>query len=55
MTNFDEFVSRHGEPAVLAIIENWERHSGVQTSAGECLSRRWQVLMQGTGVDRKAA
>lgn len=55
MTQFEQFVSRHGEPAVLAILENWERHMGVRASVTEPLSKRWAALMQDSAEDRKAA
>jgi len=55
MTQFDEFVSRHGEPAVFAILENWERHMGVKSNVTESLSQRWQALMQDAREERQAA
>lgn len=38
---------RLGEPAALAIIENWERHAGIKTDALLPYEQRWSLMMRG--------
>ena len=43
---FPGFLMRQGEPAVLAIIENWEFHVGVRGEITVSLEDRWDRMMQ---------
>ena len=50
MPDFEKFMSRHGEPAMQALIETIERHSGVRGRDLLPLDVRWKAL----GVRRVA-
>jgi hypothetical protein len=50
MPDFEKFISRHGEPAMQALIETIERHSGVRGRDLLSLEERWKAL----GVRRVA-
>jgi hypothetical protein len=50
MPDFEQFMSRHGEPATQALIETIERHSGVRGRDVLPLDARWKAL----GVRRVA-
>jgi len=43
--DFGRFVSRHGEHAVLGILENVERREGVRYSEPLDLEVRWNAVM----------
>ncbi|MEJ0061667.1 MAG: hypothetical protein WDO70_00310 [Alphaproteobacteria bacterium] len=48
MTNsFNAYVMRQGEPAITAIIENWERLVGLRAEAETPLEQRWAAMMHG--------
>ena len=47
MTQFEAFISRHGEPAAQALLENWERFMGIRHSMMDSLEQRWLTFMQG--------
>jgi hypothetical protein len=47
MINFDSFVGRHGECAVEAIIEGFERREGIRFRSGISLEERWDAVMRG--------
>lgn len=46
MLNFQEYVGRHGEVGVQAIIEKLERYEGVSPVANRSLEERWNFLMK---------
>ncbi|MEJ0063926.1 MAG: hypothetical protein WDO70_12250 [Alphaproteobacteria bacterium] len=51
MTNsFMTFLTRQGEPATAAIVENWERHVGLRADAATPLERRWAIMMEDSGA-----
>jgi hypothetical protein len=52
VSNFENFVARHGEFGVQAIIERIERYEGLASARGTSLEDRWNVLM---GADRVEA
>ncbi len=52
MPNYNEFMMRHGEFGIQAIIERIERQEGVVVSSDRPLEERWEALMQD---QRKAA
>ena len=46
MLSFDQYVMRHGEFGVQAIIERLERYEGIRNRIGISLEERWDALMQ---------
>lgn len=48
MSDFDQYLARHGEIGLQAIIERLERYEGVRSSAHASLQDRWTALMGGT-------
>jgi hypothetical protein len=48
MLNFDNFVARHGEFGVQAIVEGIERREGIRFANGVSLQERWDALMKKT-------
>ncbi|MEJ0063310.1 MAG: hypothetical protein WDO70_08945 [Alphaproteobacteria bacterium] len=46
---FSQFLARHSEPAITAIIENWERREGIHPAIEASLEERWNALMQASG------
>ncbi len=46
MLQFDQFVSRHGEVAAQAILENLEKFEGIRGNALLSLEDRWHTVMQ---------
>ncbi len=55
MLNFDKFVSRHGEVAAQAIIENYERFMGLRHRERLSLENRWKSLLTGDSSRALAA
>jgi len=45
MLDFDQYVMRHGEFWVQAIIEQVERNEGVRARFNTTLEQRWDVVM----------
>jgi hypothetical protein len=45
MNDFEQYLARHGEFGVQAIIERWERYEGIRCDVGVSLKDRWLVLM----------
>ena len=45
MLDFEQYVARHGEFGVQAIIERLERYEGINASIALSLEERWNVLM----------
>jgi hypothetical protein len=48
MLNFDNFVARHGEFGVQAIVEGIERREGIRLENNISLQERWDALMKKT-------
>jgi hypothetical protein len=46
MPDFEQYVARHGEFGVQAIIERLERYEGIRSRIGVPLEERWAFLMQ---------
>ena len=46
MLNFDQYVMRHGEFGVQAIVERLERYEGIRACINTSLEERWNALMQ---------
>ena len=46
MPNYREFMMRHGEHGVLAIVEQIERVEGIRAHVGQSIEDRWDALMQ---------
>ncbi|MDE1902044.1 MAG: hypothetical protein KGI37_10445 [Alphaproteobacteria bacterium] len=46
MLNFDQYVMRHGEFGVQAIIEQIERSEGIHPNTCIPLEKRWESLMR---------
>ena len=44
---FNTFIARHDEPAILALIENWERSVGFKAEVTTPLEQRWTMMMHG--------
>ena len=44
---FKTFLARQGEPAILALIENWERSVGFKAEVTTPLEQRWTMMMHG--------
>jgi len=55
MLIFEQYVKRHGEFGVQAIIELIERQEGIQRPIGTSLEDRWDMLMQGYPVKQQIA
>ena len=51
MPNYIEFMMRHGEFGMQAIIERIERQEGIVINRDRPLEERWDALMQ----DQRAA
>lgn len=45
MPSFDQYIARHGEYGVQAIIERLERYEGIRSGAEFPLEIRWTVVM----------
>ena len=45
MLDFNQYVSRHGEHGVQAIIERLERYEGIKSDISVSLEERWNFLM----------
>lgn len=45
MPDFNEFVMRHGEHGVQAIVERLERYENVRFSGHASLEQRWNALI----------
>jgi hypothetical protein len=52
MTNFETYVSRHGEFGVQALIERIERYEGIRASIVLSLEERWNLLMQPSPIQQ---
>ncbi len=50
MPNYTEFMMRHGEFGIQAIIERIERQEGVVSNSDRPLEERWEALMQNQRV-----
>jgi hypothetical protein len=46
MPDFHNFMMRHGEHGIQAIIEQIERYEGVRSRNNQTLEDRWDALMQ---------
>jgi len=46
MLRYEDYISRHGEFGVQAIVEHLERYEGVGSSIYASLEERWNSLMQ---------
>jgi len=46
MPNYNDFMMRHGEFGIQAIVERIERQEGVASSEVRPLEERWEALMQ---------
>ncbi|MDD3288774.1 MAG: hypothetical protein PHX43_07225 [Alphaproteobacteria bacterium] len=55
MTDFEAFLSRHGEVSVLAMLENWERFRGIKHSHLASLEQRWNTFMRETASPARLA
>jgi hypothetical protein len=47
MPRLENFIQRLGEPAILALIENWERSVGFKAEVTTPLEQRWTMMMHG--------
>ena len=45
MLDFNQYMSRHGEHGVQAIIERLERYEGIKSDVSISLEQRWDFLM----------
>ena len=45
--DFNQYLSRHGEDGIQAIIERLERYEGVKADIAASLEERWNLLMNG--------
>jgi hypothetical protein len=45
MIDFEQYLARHGEFGVQAIIERWERYEGIRSGVDVPLKDRWMALM----------
>jgi hypothetical protein len=55
MPNFEQYVARHGEFGVQAIIERLERYEGIHSRIGTPLEERWASLMQADAPQQRLA
>jgi hypothetical protein len=54
MPNFDDFVVRHGEFGVQALVERIERYEGIRPIYGASLEERWNAVMnEHSATDRR--
>ena len=53
--DFDRFLSRHGEHAMLGILENVERREGIHFSELLDLEVRWNAVMNYAPPQQMAA
>jgi hypothetical protein len=53
MPNYNEYLMRHGEFGVQALVEQIERNEGIKHKQPVCLETRWTVLMR--SEQKKAA
>ena len=44
---FIELMRRLGEPAAIAIVDNWERYVGMQVNIVRPCEQRWILMMRG--------
>ena len=54
MPQYHEFLARHGESAVQAILDNLEYVEGMRSEKIMSLEERWERLMQ-IGAERRHA
>lgn len=50
MLNFETYLMRHGEVALEAMLENWERFRGLRSSATLTLEERWVRFVSETNT-----
>jgi hypothetical protein len=50
MSDFNRYVTRHGEIGLQALIEGMERREGLKVDDRTPLEIRWNALMQGSPV-----
>ena len=57
MTDFHNFMMRHGEASIQYIVEEMERNQGVFSATPKSLEDRWNAIMQepATPVSQMAA
>ena len=53
MPDYTEFMMRHGEYGVLAIVEQIERNEGINGRQFELLESRWAALTQLAANDKQ--
>jgi hypothetical protein len=46
MSNFENFIARHGECGVQAILEQIERCEAVWPAVGSSVEERWKILVE---------
>ncbi len=45
---FETVLMKHGEHGIQAILENWERFSGIFHAEPMSLERRWEIFLRKT-------
>ncbi len=55
MFDFDAFVTRHGEVAAQAMLENVERFKGIKRDVTVSLEERWHLLAAADAAQPMAA
>lgn len=48
MIEFEKLLMKHGEHGIQAILENWERFSGIRYQEPVSLERRWEIFLRTT-------
>jgi hypothetical protein len=55
MLHYHDYVARHGEFGVQAIIELIEYYDGIRLCTGTSLEERWNALMQNHRIEQNLA
>lgn len=55
ITDFETFISRHGEVVAQAVLENIERYEGVRSCVLASLEERWEKVMRRMPAEQMAA
>lgn len=55
MPKFHDFMMRHGESGVQALVESVERYEGVKAMTGVSLEERWNAVMQEPVSEQRVA
>lgn len=53
MSELHKFISTLGEPAITALLDKWERDSGIRRSDLLSIEDRWMCFMERTSYNFK--